>query len=88
MSLTKVEAELKRLEATDVSVEFDEEFEPEAGTLVKVSYDGAVWRLLPGKLEELMAELPDGAGGDAIRQAIEAKAQSVWHGPSPVSRDT
>jgi hypothetical protein len=44
--------------------------------------------LLPGKLDELTAELPDGAGGDAVKQAIEAKAHAVWHGHSPSgSRD-
>jgi hypothetical protein len=87
--LTKIDLELRRLSAIDVRVEIDEDFEPETGRLVKVSHEGAFWHLLPGALEELLEELPDGAGGDAIKQAIEGKAHPVWHGPSPEgSRDT
>ena len=87
--LERAKAELLRLDATDVYIELDHEFEPNAGVLIKVSHNGAVWRLLPGKLEELAGELPDGAGGDAIRQAIETKAHAVWRGSSPSgSRDS
>jgi hypothetical protein len=87
--LEKIGAELQRLSATEVWVELDDEFEPETGTLVKISYDGTFWHLLPGVLDEILAELPDGAGGEAIKQAIEGNAQAVWHGPSPEgSRDT
>jgi len=86
--LIETRNELLRLDARDVHIEFDDEFEPEAGTLVKVEYDGAFWHLLPGKFTELLNDLPDGAGGEAIKVAIETKAQTVWHGPSPHSRDT
>ncbi len=86
--LEQVEKELERLGATDVRVELDDEFEPRVGTLVKVEYAGAIWRLFPGKLAELLDELPNGAGGEALKRAIESKAQTVWHGPSPESRDT
>jgi len=75
--------ELTRLKATDVRVELDDRFEPAVGTLVKVAYQGAYWHLLPGALTELLVQLPDGAGGEAVKQAIEGKAQFVWHGPSP-----
>lgn len=87
--LTKIEVELRRLAASDVRIEIDGQFEPETGRLVKISYEGAYWHLLPGVIEELLAELPDGAGGEAIKQAIEGRVQAVWHGPSPDgSRDT
>lgn len=87
--LEKIGAELQRLSATEVLVELDDEFEPDTGTLVKVSFDGTFWHLLPGALEELLTELPERAGAEAIKQAIEGKAQAVWHGPSPEgSRDT
>ncbi|MEX0819581.1 MAG: hypothetical protein WD070_08300 [Pirellulaceae bacterium] len=87
--LEKLEMELQRLSATEVQVELDDEFEPKAGTLVKVSFDGSFWHLLPGELDEILAELPDGAGREAIKQAIERNAQAVWHGPAPKgSRDT
>lgn len=87
--LEKLKMELQRLSAPEVQVELDVEFEPKAGTLVKVTFDGSFWHLLPGELDEILAGLPDGAGGDAIKQAIEGNAQSVWHGPSPKgSRDT
>lgn len=87
--LSQIRAELKRLSASDVAVSLDDEFEPRAGTLVKIELDEAYWHLLPNDLLELLDDLPDDAGSEAVRTAIEKKGPFVWHGPSPEgSRDT
>ena len=87
--LEDIQAELKRLSADEIEVSLDKEFEPEAGTLVRVASDDSYWHLLPEKFLELLKDLPDGAGAAQIKTAIEERANTVWHGPSPKgSRDT
>jgi len=87
--LKQLDAELKRLGARDVSLSLDEAFEPDAGVLAKVEIQDAYWHLPPNDLLELLRDLQDGAGSDAIKQTIEQNATTVWHGPAPEdSRDT
>lgn len=87
--LDKIKSELRRLDAANTNVSLDDDFEPAVGTLLKVEIDGAHWHLQPPEFLELLEQLPAGAGSDEIRQMIEAKATTVWHGPSPKdSRDT
>jgi hypothetical protein len=88
-NLKQLDAELTRLGAEDVLLAMDEDFEPDAGPLVKVEIEDAYWHLPPSDLLQLLRELPDKAGSDAIKQTIEQNAQAVWHGPAPEdSRDT
>lgn len=87
--LHEIESELRRLNANDVRVSIDETFDPEAGELVKVEYDGAYWHLLPKQFLELLKDVRSGGRGEAVRVAIEQNATFVWHGPEPeASRDT
>lgn len=87
--LKKLENELARLGAEQAHVEMDDDFEPAAGTLVKLELGGADWHFLPGELLKLLEQLPDSVGAETIKQAIEKEATKVWHGPSPKdSRDT
>lgn len=89
MTLNKIQAELERIGASSATVSLDAEFEPEAGELVKFELEGADWHLLPEHFFELLRDLPDDAGGDAVRTAIERKGPFVWHGPAPEgSRDS
>jgi len=82
-------AELKRIGAEDAIIRIDEEFEPEAGPLIYLEIEPAYWHFLPGSLLPLLQELADGAGSEAIKEAIERNASMVWHGPAPEdSRDT
>jgi hypothetical protein len=75
--------ELQRLCAAEAIATRDADFEPQVGELIKLELNDAYWHFLPNHLLELLRELPDGAGGDAIRTAIEQKATFVWHGPAP-----
>jgi len=86
--LKKIRRELQRLSADNVSVTLDHDFAPDVGELVKVVLKDAYWHLLPEQFLALLKDLPDDAGSEAIRTAIEKKAPQVWHGPSPESRDT
>lgn len=87
--LTEIQAELQRISADDVVVSLDADFEPKAGTLVKVVIGDAYWHLLPDQFLELLQGLAPDAGNEGVRIAIEQKASFVWHGPSPKnSRDT
>jgi hypothetical protein len=81
--------QLERLDAQDVQLALDDQFEPEAGILLRVEVGLAFWHLPPGEFHRLIRDLPDGAGSEAIKQTIEADAMHVWHGPSPPrSRDS
>ena len=86
--ISQIRDELKRLSIDDGKATLDPEFEPEAGELVKLEIGSAYWHLLPQELLNLMEELPDGAGGEQLKRAIEQSAAHVWHGPAPEgSRD-
>ena len=87
--LPEIRAQLARLSADDVVVSLDSEFEPRAGTLVKIELGEAYWHLLPEQFLQLLTELPPRAGSEAVRIAIEKHGTFVWHGPAPTgSRDT
>ena len=87
--LADIRIELDRLAAPQIKTELDPQFEPEAGTLLKVEYGGSDWHMMPQDFRNLLSELPDRCGPAAIKQAIEAKVAHLWHGPSPPgSRDT
>ena len=75
--------EMKRLKADDIALSLDDTFEPKAGTLLKVEIEAAYWHVMPEEFRAIVCEMPDGAGSEEIKQAIEAKAMHVWHGPSP-----
>jgi hypothetical protein len=81
--MVDIKKELKRLAAPEMAVALDRHFEPTAGALLRIELAGACWRLLPEKFLLLTRELPDGAGSEAIRLAIETKAVFVWRGPAP-----
>lgn len=81
--LQSIRDQLNRVSAGDVRVSMDEQFEPEAGQLLKVEKGGAYWHMYPETFQQLLEELPDGAGSDAVHEAVESKAHPVWHGPEP-----
>ena len=86
--LDQIRTELARANAKEMKATLDPHFEPETGELVKVEHDKAYWHLLPQDLAALLETLPDGAGTDRVRAAIESDTIRVWHGPSPKdSRD-
>ena len=86
--LDDIKTELSRVSATEVVVSLDSEFEPDAGTLVKIGLGEAYWHMMPEHFHTLLQEIPSGAGSEAVRHAIEAKGKHVWHGPAPEgSRD-
>jgi hypothetical protein len=88
-NLNDIRRDLDRLAAPQVKIALDPKFEPKAGTLLKVEYGGSDWHMMPQDFRNLLAELPDGSGPGAIKEAIEAKVAHLWHGPSPTgSRDT
>jgi|SRR6056297_347628 len=86
--LLELSKELTRLDAEDARLSLDDQFEPKAGTLLKVEIGMACWRLRPEEFQEIISGLSDGVGSDAIKQAIESNAVHVWHGPAPPSVDT
>jgi len=87
--LPDISAELIRIHANNVRVSFDEDFEPAAGELLRVQVGDAYWHLLPEQFLELLRQLPDCIGADAVHRAIEEHAPAVWHGPAPPdARDT
>ena len=81
--LSELRAELARLSVDDVEVSLDSEFEPRAGTFVKIELGEAYWHLLPEQFLQLLNDLPDGARSEAVRVAIEKHGTFVWHGPAP-----
>lgn len=81
--LKRIEKELVRVEAQAMQVMLDSAFEPDAGELVKVEYEKAYWHLLPSDFLSLLENLPDRAGPERVREAVESDAIQVWHGPSP-----
>ena len=86
--LEQIRADLVRLDAKAMRVTLDADFEPETGELVQVEHAEAYWHLLPQDFAALLVTLPDGAGTDRVRAAIESDTIRVWHGPSPKdSRD-
>jgi hypothetical protein len=86
--LKSIRNELRRVGASQVNAALDPNFEPEAGDLVRVKLEAAEWHLLPAEFEQLLKELP-GGGDEAVKRAIEKRANVVWHGPAPKdSRDT
>lgn len=86
--MSQIEAELARVQASRIRANESREFEPEVGTLVLVELETAYWHLLPKHFLNLLEEVPDGAGDEAVKKAIERNAVFVWHGPSPEgSRD-
>ena len=87
--LRELQAELERLDAQDVQLALDDQFEPEAGALLRVEIGLAFWHLPPEEFQSLTRDLSAGAGSEAVKEVIEARAMHVWHGPSPrLSRDT
>lgn len=90
MIQNEIERELRRIGAlSDVAFTVDEQFEPEAGRLLKVEIGDADWHLYPEKFLELLEDVPADAGGEAVKSAIERDAVVVWHGPAPKdSRDS
>lgn len=85
--LSQIRSELGRVGARNVSAELDDDFEPEAGTLVKITLDdeAAYWHLLPGEFLDLLKDLPAKAGSEAVKTAIETKGTNIWRGPAPKS---
>ena len=87
--LEQIRGELRRLDAKLVGVTLDRQFEPEAGELLRVKLGSADWHLPPADFLALVRDLSDGAGDEAVKEAIEIKGAHVWHGPAPRdSRDT
>jgi hypothetical protein len=87
--LKEIQAELRRVGATSIRVSLDRDFEPKAGELLKVELGPAYWHLQPQEFLQLLNELPDKAGDEAVKTAIGTKATGVWPGPAPSgSRDT
>lgn len=86
--LNKINTQLERLSADNAKVRLDRDFAPDVGELVEVELKDAYWHLLPEQFLALLKDLPDNAGSEAIRTAIEKKGPQVWHGPAPDSRDT
>jgi hypothetical protein len=87
--LEDIRNELRRLSADRVRVSLDPKFEPKAGELLKVELGPAYWHLQPGEFLHLVEGLPDGAGSEQVKVAIEQQAAKVWHGPAPSgSRDS
>ena len=82
-TLSEIRQHLQRLGANNVQVSLTDDFEPRAGTLVRIDYEGAYWHLLPTRLLEILRDLKDGGGGGEVRSAIERGGHGVWHGPSP-----
>jgi hypothetical protein len=68
--IEEIHYELKRLQAADVKIEMDEQFEPQAGTLAKITYAGALWHVVPAELLDLLK------GGDV--SAVEVLVRP-WH---------
>jgi hypothetical protein len=88
--LKETKAELSRLSADKIQVEYNPEFEPEAGELVKITLEDAYWHMQPQPFLELLKELADDAGSEAVREAIERHGHPVvYRGPEPEgNRDT
>lgn len=81
--MDEIRSELSRLDATDVRVTPDPEFDDEVDELIKIEIDQAFWHFLPQNFLELLRDLPDGAGAEKVHAAIEKHGQHVWHGQEP-----
>ena len=81
--LSNIQKNLSRVGATNLKVSLDTVFEPDIGPLLKVENGSAYWHLLPITFQQILDELPDHAGSDAVHQAIETNALPVWHGTAP-----
>jgi hypothetical protein len=81
--LDRIGRELIRAGAQQMQVSLSSDFDPETGELVRIDYEKAYWHLLPQDFEALLKTLPDEAGPERVRGAIESDAMHVWHGPSP-----
>lgn len=88
--LDAIKQELSRLSAEKVRVSTDREFDREAGELIKIELDDVYWHMHPQPFLEVLKDLPDGAGEEGVRMAIENGANpAVYRGPSPDgTRDT
>ena len=90
--LDEIRSELGRVGAAEITVENDGDFAAnveQVDDVVKIEFGPAVWRMMPSHLLELLHDLPDGAGPEAVHTAIEQQAPHVWHGEEPEgSRDT
>lgn len=78
-----IRSELRRVQAEEIVVRVDEQFEPKAGVLLEIAFNDAYWHLLPEHFLELLRDLPDGVGTAGVHRAIEERGSAVWHGPSP-----
>lgn len=88
-ALEMIRSEMSRVATKSMRASMDTTFDPNAGPLVKVELEAAHWHLQPQEFLVLLRTLPDGAGDEAVRTAIEKKATGVWRGPAPSgSRDT
>jgi hypothetical protein len=86
--LKQIENELRRIGAASIKTTLDRDFEPQAGELLKVELGPAYWHLQPQEFLQLLSEMPDKAGDEAVKTAIGKKATGVWPGPAPAgSRD-
>jgi hypothetical protein len=86
--MQEIRQHLQRLNAGEVVVRFNGDFEPKAGTLVAIQCGGAEWHLEPRELLDLLKGLANGCGPERIKAEIEKSSIAVWHGPAPPSRDT
>ena len=87
--LSEIRSELQRISADQVRVSLNDEFEPEAGTLVKIELGDAYWHMVPQQFLDIVQAIPDDSSSEDVRIAIEKHGPFVWHGPSPKgSRDT
>ena len=76
--LDELSSELGRLNADDVQLSLDYNFEPKTGTLLKVEIGLAFWHILPEEFQAILSDLPDGASSDAIKRVIEMGTMHVW----------
>jgi hypothetical protein len=82
-TLRELRRHLTRIQAPDASIAADPDFQPDSGTLIKLEVGASYWHLLHEELRSLLQQVPDGAGGEAIKRAVETHGMHVWHGPEP-----
>jgi len=80
--LNDIQAELKRISAHQVHVTLDDDFKPDAGTLVRIQRGDAYWHMSPEQFLAILQDLSPEAGDEGVQRAIETKGQQVWHGPA------
>jgi len=69
--LDQILSEVSRIDAFDVRVTMYKDTQQHAEQFVRVETDHAFWHLKPEQLLRLLKQLPDGAGNEAVRLAIE-----------------